>query len=312
LISKALDITVQNFGFQVKLSKDLGIFTLEAIKMKNTLGIVLAMMAGACAEAATIVVTPDNALSLGWYSTGNSGGGSSGPSAEVPYNGEGSLRLTGDRTRYTNGNPFLTGPSTNLGLLSSLTGFGMDWRVDVNTSLGQGANLGPALRLHIIDPGADNTLNAGDFRAELIWEFAENGGSGNTFGQWNLLDTNSSTGTFYRFVGEFQGGGGNTGRSFDAANAQLNLTFSQWLSYALPIQLQGGGAQPNFSSNAFIAAISVGVGSGFGSNYLAYADNVRLTFADQTIYNFEAVPEPGTYVMILAGLGAIVGLRRKR
>lgn len=266
------------------------------------------------APAAVIIVDSANAISLGWYSNGSTGGGSSDITATAPRDGYGSLELRGDRTRYNQGNPFFSAPLTNLGLLSDLTGFGFDWRVDANTSLGQGANLGPALRLHIIDPGADNVLNTGDFRAELIWEFAENGGTGNLFGQWNTLDTNTTTGTFYRFVGGYVGGVGNNGRSATSpGGAQLNLTFSQWLAYASPIQNLDGNSQPGFSSNAYIASISVGAGSSWGADYLGFADNVRLSFgANQTIYNFEAIPEPGTYAMMMAGLGAFAWLRRRR
>jgi hypothetical protein len=279
--------------------------------MKRVLHYGMVLFSAVAAAAATIEVNQGNELSFGWYTNGNSGGGASFISELAPRNGNGSLQLQGDRTRYNQGNPFLSGPATNLGLLSALTGFGMDWRVDTNTSLGLGADLSPALRLHIIDPGANNTLDTGDFRAELIWEFTYNG-SLNTFGAWNSLDTNTSSGVFWRNVNQYVGGVGNTGVSFDSGGAQLFMTFSQWLAYALPIQASPGNAQPGFSPNAYIASISVGAGSTFGADYLGFADNIRLTFADQTIYNFESIPEPGTYAMMVAGLGVVVALRRRR
>lgn len=188
---------------------------------------------------------------------------------------------------------------------------------------GASANLSPALRLHIVDPGVNNVVEAGDIRAELIWEFEQNGGSGNSFGTWRTLDANTTAENFYRFVGGYFGGGGNTGRSattVDGLSAgQLNLTFSQWPAYASVIYDNDSTAgtpltQPNFSANAYIAAISVGVGSSFGSNYLAYADTVRIRFgvADQTVYSFEEVPEPATYALITSGLGIAFLLRRRR
>ena len=83
-----------------------------------------------------------------WLSIGNSGGGSSAVTATVPRSGNGSLELTGDRTRFNGlGNPF--DPLSNLGLLSSVTDFRFEWSVAVGSSLGTTPDYSPALRLHI-------------------------------------------------------------------------------------------------------------------------------------------------------------------
>jgi hypothetical protein len=223
--------------------------------MKRTLftAAVIAATAQLVTTALAVDVLPGDPA---WATSGNSGGGSSAITATEPRSGNGSLELTGDRTRFTGlGNPF--DPLSNLGLLSSVTDLRFEWSVAVG-SVGSGAgaapSYSPALRIHIWD---------GTQRSELIWENAYNGNGSAVQGTWY---SSGSADNFWRFVSG--PGGGDSGI--------YNRTIAQWSSLG-------------YSPTAYIAAISVGVGSSAGPGYRAFADNVVLDLgAGPITYNFEA------------------------
>ncbi|MFN3615232.1 MAG: hypothetical protein ACK4WC_11845, partial [Rubrimonas sp.] len=251
-------------------------------------GIATAVISFGVAQANTIIVTPDSPL----FGIEASGGGSAAITADAPRAGDGSVRLTGDRVRmFLLGNPY--SPASNLGLLSELTAFGFDWSIDPASTNPYNPDYTPALRLHIWD---------GAQRSELIWEGAYNGVYGNvTAGEWYAADMfGPDAGRMWRFesgVGETLVGG-----------ALGLFTVENWVTSGL------------FSANAYIAAISIGVGGGASGDYLAYADNIRLAFGgDVTTYNFETgadtpvpVPGPAALPLLATGLGLMALVRRRR
>ena len=73
----------------------------------------------------------------------NSGGGSSTINATLPINGNGSIEMFGDRTRFSMGNYY--SPTSNLGLLSAVTQLTFDWAVAVGSTNPYNPDYTPAL-----------------------------------------------------------------------------------------------------------------------------------------------------------------------
>lgn len=196
------------------------------------------------------------------------GDGNSFISDAAPRSGNGSLELRGDRTRYFGlGNPF--DMNSNIGLLNDLVDFSFEWAIDANSLSNLGPDYTPALRLHIFD---------GTQRSELIWEGAYNALGSTDRDTWY---NTSFSDNFWQFV------------SGVGVTEIYDRTITDW--------------QNIYSGSAYISAISVGVGSSAGTDYIAYADNVTLQFANQEsrTFNFELdqveVPNAGAFSIFLLG-----------
>jgi hypothetical protein len=204
------------------------------------------------------------------------GDGNSAITDTVARSGNGSLELDGDRTRFFGlGNPFDS--ASSIGMLTDLSDFSFEWLI-AGTSLSDlGADYTPALRLHIWD---------GTQRSELIWEGAYN----NTYGNTNRDTWYSSdfSDNFWQF------------QSVIGVTAIFNRGLNDWKAI--------------YSQNAYISAISVGVGSSVGNDYKAFSDNVTLQFAGQEsrTFNFETTPVSAPATFSLLGLGLMTLMIRTR
>ncbi len=217
-----------------------------------------------------------------WLETGVGGNGSAEITADRPHNGSGSVRLTGDRVRFINGNPW--GAATDT-LLSEVNAFRFDWLIDATSVSSLHPDYTPALRLHFWDAGA-----AANQYSELIWEGAYNGVYGSV--SPDTWYTTANDDNFWRWVT-------GVGPTTNPGLIQLPVT--------------GWAASAYYSNPAYVQAISLGVGSSVGDGYLAFADNVTfgVVGAAATSYNFETAPEPATWGLIGGGLLIFWALRRR-
>jgi hypothetical protein len=236
-----------------------------------------------------------------WSSEGNSGGGSSAITDTMPdaTGGQGSLEMTGDRTRFVSGNPWSTSAGDAFGKLIDVESFTFSWNIATDSLSTLHQDYTPALRFHVYDPNSQNiSLHQGRSQnIELIWEGAYNGAYGaTTKGTWY---TTGLTDDFWRYDGGVTTDNG----------AQQNLQIGEWSTGT------DSAGVPWFSDEALIMGISIGVGSSAGSDYHAFADSVTLDFKDQepTTFNFEpnAVPIPPTVFMLGGSLVGLLGLRRR-
>lgn len=191
--------------------------------------------------------------------------------------GGGKALISGDAPRSGDGSIELHGDkvrwtyTASLGSLTEVVGLGFDWQVAPSSVSKLSADYSPALRL---------LIRSGFTSKELIWEGAYNGVSNIDYGTWYTVDP--STAKFYMGTG----------------NENQGKTLAEWAADA---------SMKNYT----VRGISVGVGSSVGSNYEAYADNVRfITKTGDTTWNFNltesagAVPEPATWAMMIVGFGA--------
>jgi hypothetical protein len=233
------------------------------------------LIGAGAAQANTVIVTPGGA----WTNPAGENGDGTGSSAitnTVARDGNGSIELHGDRTRFVLGD--LYSPASNLGALSNYADLAFDWRIAGDSNNPLNADYSPALRLTFwYDKQGVMTKD------EFVWEAAYNG----LYGAATVPDTwysTTSSSTFYL-------------KSLNSENTEKTL--SEWL----------GG----YGSEAYVSAIYIGVGSSASASYHAFADNV---VANGTTYNFETastgggVPEPATWAMMVLGFGAVGSMVR--
>ncbi|MEM0983826.1 MAG: hypothetical protein AAGI17_07745 [Planctomycetota bacterium] len=266
--------------------------------MKTLTTLAITALTASVGLAQTVVeVNPTNEAALGFESSGNSGGGSSGIQATTLLDGDGAVFIGGDRTRYG------LSSDASLGNLADLNVFNFQW-----TTTQEGPTVAtaqaPALRLSVFDFGADATFGTGDDRViSLTWEDGEQSSADRQFvaGSGSLNTTyegdffGSSASRVYAFTSGFGRGIFDAGGNLIAgSNSAQDL--SSLISFINP--------------GAIVFGFNVGVGSSVG-NYEGFADRITLGFAgsEATTYNF-VIPTPAGAAAF--GVFGLAASRRRR
>lgn len=232
------------------------------------------------ANAETVIVNSvsglPSATQWGTYPGENTGGGTAQVTTTAPRSGNGSLEMSGDRTRTQLGiqyAPF----RTDLGALSDVRSLTFDWQIAVGSTNPYNVDYTPALRL---------LIQNGNTRQELIWEGAYNGvyGPQTNPGVWY---SSTASDLFY-----ITGGSVNEGRTI--ADWAGLLTGARVSGISVGV---GSGATTGyraFADNVTITRASGATTYNFESNAVP------------------AVPEPSTWAMLILGFGIVGGAMRSR
>lgn len=166
----------------------------------------------------------------------------------------------------------LSSPASNLGLFSDFLDLSFEYMLDPGSVSGC-CDAKYSPALRIV-------VWDGGVKDEFVFEQAYQVGGYGAAGPLGTWNTTSTSNTFYK-------------KSLGNENNQATL--ATW----------AGG----LSANAYVGAVYVGAGSGIGASYHAYVDNITF---DGDTYNFEAVPEPMSWALMIMGFGATgVALRRR-
>ena len=233
----------------------------------------------AVASASLIVATPALAAEVivntvvplpsatSWGTLPGENSGTAAVTNTVARSGNGSLELTGDRTRSQLGIQYA--PATNIGNLSDISSLTFDWQIAGDTISKLNADYTPALRLLFNDSTGK--------RGELTWEGAYNGTYGNT-----ALDTWYSTTANDKFY-------------FGSGNENSGQTIAQWAS-----QLAGA----TVSGFSVGAGSSAGAGyHAFVDNVAFTKGGITTNYNFETAAVTGAVPESATWLMMIIGFG---------
>lgn len=251
--------------------------------MKLKIMLVLYMVSPLAAAFEEVEVTPLNPH--GWLPANVRDDGLVEHSKNQPLFGDGSLLLATDpqtsgqdKAEYeylwqqnTSIPPVYDFPQRTLGNVSDLSYF---WYRD-SASLTAGHFI-PVFRLIFIDDaGTADPLD--DTWGYLVWEGVYNGINPAATDSWQLSDIVNQN--FWVYVTYPQSNSGTI--------QNFNSTLDDWINGS-PVG-QPGDPVVNLSANTYIVGVSVGVGSGWGDDFIGYVDAVRVAFGagDDYLYNFE-------------------------
>jgi hypothetical protein len=235
------------------------------------LTVVVAASASGAANAATTIVTPGT---NGWRVTTGAASSAKITNTEA-RDGDGSIELKGDVSRFTYGGTNVL--ASSIAALSTVQSLTFDWRIAGDSVSALNADYTPSLRLNI-----KNGFSYG----ELVWEGAYN----NVYGTATVPDTWYSTDANALFY--FGRGNENAGKTL----AQWAASMGTWSVIGISV---GQGSSAGAGYHAF--ADNVNITTSAGST--TYNFNATVN---------GAVPEPATWAMMILGMGAVGFAMRRR
>jgi hypothetical protein len=267
--------------------------------------------------SATNIIYPGNP---NWSFDARGSAGEAYISADKPRSGNASLALT--TSGSLNDWAFYTRYADSYyGHLSDIDALSFDWLRGSNTVIPDGMVSWdpwlvqtPVLRLLIRDNIlADNGDIAGTFTSELVWEKyytdTNNNFKNMIIGDW--VDQNLIGQNFWRHLISIEGYTLDTGVNISPYTHNELLMASSTLDWAL-----NGEVAYQYTSDAVVYGLSVGVGSMWPAQYYGYVDNILLAFnGEEPVINdnFELpVPEPATFLLFGTGIGIMALGRRMR
>lgn len=239
----------------------------------------------------------------GWWPNDVRSGGSLTLTNEQASVGNGSLRITTDSNiagstnaksyvSFFSGSPFGTLGQLAAGSIS----------LDIFKSSLSSANLSThdlAFQIH--------WRNANGQTGNLTWENNYNGSATVPTDAWRTLDFSSGN---YWIRSQPTSGG--SSQNFDVAAHVYSL--SNWTTGVQAIN--GGFTSQALSAGTEIMGFSIGFGSGVTGQMVSYIDNFNVQFGGPNGFgysaNFEAVPEPFTMSLGIAGIALAIRKRRKK
>ena len=236
-----------------------------------------ASYAGAAEVIVNTVSGLPTAMQWGTLPGENSGGGTAQVTTTAPRSGNGSLEMTGDRTRTQLGiqyAPF----TTDLGALADVRSLTFDWQIGVGSTNNYNEDYTPALRL---------LIQNGNTRQELIWEGAYNGvyGPQTVQGVWY---SSSASDLFY-----ITGGSVLEGRTIADWAAALTGARVSGISVGV-----GSGATTGYRA--------------FADNVTITRTNGATTYNFEAAAIAPPIPEPSTWALLILGFGVVGGAMRSR
>ena len=225
--------------------------------------------------------------SQGWFGNGFSGGGTATLVASPTNDGDGSLQMTGDRSRVN-----LDGGQSGFGTLGALAAGNIQadlYRDGASTGT---AHYQIAIGLYV--------RNAANQTGSITWEGAYNGYVSGMDDTWLNDVIMGGTGQWWIRSG---------GWSYDqVANMKSLLDWTGGSTVT-----DSGNTSIALGLDTVITGIEFKVGSGVpGGTFIGNIDDFQIAFDGgfSETYNFQAVPEPMT--MSVLGLGAAALIRKRR
>ncbi len=217
---------------------------------------------------------------------------------------------TGSLELGTNGNAgkanFVYNFSNGLTLGDLVAGNDMSFQFYRDNASNAPAHLAPVVRFFF--------QNAQGKTGFLIWESVYNGGGAVAEGSWITADLTNAN--FYQRTTNYWFGNPSWPSGGTTEVPVYNKTLADFMTGA--VFTAGGKSTYELGAGTLLTRVEIGVGSGWTGKFIGAADNLHLNMGSKgdMLADFEmvadAVPEPATWAMLIAGFGLVGAAARRR